>query len=188
MTPCTFPQTEIFSDELRERNQGAQSGVPSETSGGTYSEGGGGETIGKTGQQTANRRERSTIMGFNFEVFYIKLLDLVISSSLKCNLFSLELLEESHGTQYTEPGGRCCWKAGKNKCKLCRLDLMGLSLIAQTTIASLKSQLEDIKCINLEMYTKLAVSSGTLSPFYCMDWIELKCHNTALGSLDQTIR
>merc|ERR1739836_19238 len=26
----------------------------------------------------------------------------------------------------------------------------------QATIASLKSQLEDIKCINLEMYTKLA--------------------------------
>ena len=28
----------------------------------------------------------------------------------------------------------------------------------QATIGSLKSQLEDIKCINLEMYTKLAVS------------------------------
>lgn len=27
----------------------------------------------------------------------------------------------------------------------------------QATISSLKSQLEDIKCINLEMYTKLAV-------------------------------
>ena len=37
------------------------------------------------------------------------------------------------------------------------MDLTGLSVIVQTTIGSLKSQLEDIKCINLEMYTKLAV-------------------------------
>ena len=100
MTPSL---TEIFPDELRERNQGAKSGVPSETSGGTYSEGGSRETTGKTGQQTANRGGEEHKYGLTLKLFYIELLDLVISSSLKCNLFSLELLEESHGTQYTEP-------------------------------------------------------------------------------------
>ena len=77
-------------------------------------------------------------------------------------------LRTDEGYGHLQEVPRLC-KAGKNKCKLCRLNLMGLSLIAQTTIASLKSQLEDIKCINLEMYTKLAVSTDTLSPFYCMD-------------------
>ena len=57
VTPCSFLETGIFSDELRERHQGAQSGVPSEASGGTHSEGGRGETAGKTGQQSEIRDE-----------------------------------------------------------------------------------------------------------------------------------
>merc|ERR1712079_623775 len=44
----------------------------------------------------------------------------------------------------------------KNHMELCIQNLEEDVEEKKATIASLKSQLEDIKCINLEMYTKLA--------------------------------
>ena len=47
-------------------------------------------------------------LGMSFEVLKSNYLTLSYLKVKNLIIFSLELLEESHGAQYTEPGGRCC--------------------------------------------------------------------------------
>ena len=133
---------ESLSDKLWEWNKRIKRRVQSQTSRRTHSERSCWEAARKTG-------------------FIPRI---VVIRFLSFNVLSPEWFEVTNGVEHTTTGIRCSRKAGaSNYCIFTNhwneklLPWLKL-IILQATIASLKSQLEDIKCINLEMYTKLAVS------------------------------